>query len=581
MAHCSKAFIDFETTMSRGRNFLSEYGADKHCKAERATWIAWAIDNEPVQCERWSGVVEGNFAHDLAAADILVAHNMTFDAACMQHYMSPVNWAKVCDKRFACTETMSRRLKLPAKLKEVCPLLGIGDKLDMPMQIADDDEWREYNSLDVELCRKLYAHLRRGVSDDEMRVIHTHIKMMRHGITLDVDRLDDAIDQAAAERERVRKKFHILVGFNPRQPAAAEWMHERVGIKTTSMKKLGNLDKSTLPDDACNAMKLLTEYNDSEVDKLKAMKRHVSDDDNRLRNTLLCASTITHRWAGRGAHLHNCKRGGIARSLVVPSPGKKFFIADFSQVEVRCGLWYPGMLDACKSIHESDWYMDLAREIYGDAATREHRQMVKPAVIGSMYAGGAKTLAESLGGDLDVAEHLHRRSNELMEPIVDLSKRIHRTAMEVVRDGGKQVVPLHSGYELKMRMHRGSLMIKLPYREIILYYHDAAIRSFGNRTVITYKKAGVADEIKHRGDLYEHVCSSLCREFLAEAMVNVWHSDIQALPLYTIHDEIIFEIDDVPGIGEAILDVMRSSGEGLAGLMLDAEGHVADRWTKG
>ena len=95
------------------------------------------------------------------------------------------------------------------------------------------------------------------------------------------------------------------------------------------------------------------------------------------------------------------------RGCIVPTPGNKLVVADYSNVEGRGLAWLAGEETALATFREgTDIYKVLASSMFKvayEAVTKDQRQVSKAAVLGLGYGGGVGaflTFAKNLGLDL-------------------------------------------------------------------------------------------------------------------------------------------------------------------------------------
>lgn len=99
----------------------------------------------------------------------------------------------------------------------------------------------------------------------------------------------------------------------------------------------------------------------------------------------------------------------------VADPGMVFISADFSSIEMRVaaavtgdpklvGMYVDPLPENAteRQVRERDPYWETAWAVWGDDATEKQRKLAKIIVLGSMYGGGADTLAGNV--DIPVAE---------------------------------------------------------------------------------------------------------------------------------------------------------------------------------
>lgn len=112
---------------------------------------------------------------------------------------------------------------------------------------------------------------------------------------------------------------------------------------------------------------------------------------------------------GRAHWLYDVSKltASTVRGCIVPTPGNKLVVADYSNVEGRGLAWLAGEGEALATFRAgTDIYKVLASTMFKvsyDNVTKDQRQIAKAAVLGLGYGGGVNaflTFAKNLGLDL-------------------------------------------------------------------------------------------------------------------------------------------------------------------------------------
>lgn len=112
---------------------------------------------------------------------------------------------------------------------------------------------------------------------------------------------------------------------------------------------------------------------------------------------------------GRAHWLYDVSKltASTVRGCIVPTPGNKLVVADYSNVEGRGLAWLAGEEEALATFRAgTDIYKVLASTMFKvgyDDVTKDQRQIAKAAVLGLGYGGGVNaflTFAKNLGLDL-------------------------------------------------------------------------------------------------------------------------------------------------------------------------------------
>ena len=192
-----------------------------------------------------------------------------------------------------------------------------------------------------------------------------------------------------------------------------------------------------LPDDARTLIEMRLGASSTASTKYNPLLLGLSRDGRRRGCIQYGGASRTLRWAGKAFQPQNLARGyfsgeelnlGISallkgrahwlydvskltastvRGCIVPTPGNKLVVADYSNVEGRGLAWLAGEEGALATFRAgTDIYKVLASTMFKvsyDDVTKDQRQIAKAAVLGLGYGGGVNaflTFAKNLGLDL-------------------------------------------------------------------------------------------------------------------------------------------------------------------------------------
>ena len=192
-----------------------------------------------------------------------------------------------------------------------------------------------------------------------------------------------------------------------------------------------------LPDDARTLIEMRLGASSTASTKYNPLLLGLSRDGRRRGCIQYGGASRTLRFAGKGFQPQNLARGyfsggeldtGIemllkgrahwlydvskltastVRGCIVPTPGNKLVVADYSNVEGRGLAWLAGEGEALATFRAgTDIYKVLASTMFKvnyDDVTKDQRQIAKAAVLGLGYGGGVNaflTFAKNLGLDL-------------------------------------------------------------------------------------------------------------------------------------------------------------------------------------
>lgn len=120
--------------------------------------------------------------------------------------------------------------------------------------------------------------------------------------------------------------------------------------------------------------------------------------DGRARPTVYTLGTDTGRMSCVRPNLQQLSREGGIRAILTADPGQLMIGADFSGVEIRVAAALSQDATLLQFIADGrDLHTEIAKMVYGAAATKAHRYRVKRGVFGRLYGGGVPTLALQMG----------------------------------------------------------------------------------------------------------------------------------------------------------------------------------------
>lgn len=310
------------------------------------------------------------------------------------------------------------------------------------------DEWAlfiKYAVSDITAMREVFHKLPRwGNSEFEDRVLELDQLINDRGFKVDVELAEAAIEavekhKAQLQEEAQRKYGGSLTGkdFLPilRELAPAHRIHN--AQKSTLNDLLADDD---LPDDARTIIEMRLGAASTASTKYNPLLLGRSSDDRRRGCLQYGGAKRTLRWAGKGFQPQNLARGyyhddeldkGISallkgrahrrfdvakltastvRSCIIPEAGRKFVVADYSNVEGRGLAWLAGEETALDTFRAGlDIYCVTAGKMFGMDSDdikknfKEIRQIGKACELGLGYEGGVGafvTFAKNLGLDL-------------------------------------------------------------------------------------------------------------------------------------------------------------------------------------
>ncbi len=491
----------------------------------------------------------------------------------------------------------------------------------------------EYCAQDVRTMRAVSKSMRE-LTEEELEDYHVNERINDRGVRVDVDLCRAAVGYADKELQEIQDTVREITGGqiqSVRSPRMREWVAARLGPQALKlMDKDGkqSIDKSVranllafeapeeVPPDVREVIQCADDLWASSVAKF-ARLWNLAGDDARVRGAFVFAGgSATGRASSYGAQVHNFTRKcaaepervrqamvrshaivpafgrrvtdvlrGMLRPALIPAEGKKLVVADWSAIEGRVNPWLSGRGDNTKLQQFRDGldvYKVNAAETFRttyDAVTKDQRQVGKVQELACGFGGGIGAFAAmgrvyGLSLPEDEARRMvnaWRRANEWAVPFWEELESAYTRA---VRNPGKQfqagrIVYLHDGTHLWYALPSGRVLC-YPYAK----FEDDAI----TYAKAAWKPAADAKEWPRarlwRGLACENVTQATAHDLLREALRRL--DDV----VLHVHDEIVLETDRPEEALEELQKVMTTPPAWAAGLPLDAEASIMERYGK-
>ena len=552
------------------------------------------------------------------------------DDPCMA-YLNPAGWH--------CTMVWSAYLGLPLSLKDVGAALGLdkqkltegreliryfcvpGKDATRRMPASAPEKWatfRAYNLRDVETEMAIQERLRKyPVPEEVWSQYHLDQQINDRGIGVDRTLVRGAIGIDKRSREELTARLQELTMLdNPNSvQQMKDWLAAN-GLQTDTLgkKQVAELLK-TAPEPLKSVLVLRQQLAKSSVKKYQAMENAVCA-DGRVRGCFQFYGARTGRWAGRNIQLQNLPQNRMpdleqARSLVragdydsvrllydstpdvlsqlirtalIPSPGKTFFVSDFSAIEARVIAWLAGEQWRQQVFAEGkDIYCASASQMFGVPVEKHGvnghlRQKGKIAELALGYGGSVGALkamgAIEMGLKEDELKPLVDAWRTANPMIVKLWWEVDRAVTRAVSD--KTATETHG---IRFTCQSGMLFIALPSGRQLAYVKPRiGENQFGGST-ITYMGTNAAKQwarLESYGPKFvENIVQAISRDILCYAMQALRDCAIVA----HVHDEVILEAD--PGMSlEAVCERMGRTPPWAQGLLLRADGYATPFYKK-
>ena len=552
------------------------------------------------------------------------------DDPCMA-YLNPAGWH--------CTMVWSAYLGLPLSLKDVGAALGLdkqkltegreliryfcvpGKDATRRMPASAPEKWttfRAYNLRDVETEMAIQERLRKyPVPEEVWSQYHLDQQINDRGIGVDRTLVRGAIGIDKRSREELTARLQELTMLdNPNSvQQMKDWLAAN-GLQTDTLgkKQVAELLK-TAPEPLKSVLVLRQQLAKSSVKKYQAMENAVCA-DGRVRGCFQFYGARTGRWAGRNIQLQNLPQNRMpdleqARSLVragdydsvrllydstpdvlsqlirtalIPSPGKTFFVSDFSAIEARVIAWLAGEQWRQQVFAEGkDIYCASASQMFGVPVEKHGvnghlRQKGKIAELALGYGGSVGALkamgAIEMGLKEDELKPLVDAWRTANPMIVKLWWEVDRAVTRAVID--KTAAETHG---IRFTCQSGMLFITLPSGRRLAYVRPRIGENQFGGSAITYIGTNAAKQwarLESYGPKFvENIVQAISRDILCHAMQALRDCAIVA----HVHDEVILEADPSMSL-EAVCERMGRTPPWAQCLLLRADGYATPFYKK-
>lgn len=617
--------------------------------------LAYAVDDGEVELVDFTKGEDDPLFRDLLYDPdyIKVAHNAAFERGVFRRvygeYCPPEQWED--------TMVLAANCGLPLSLGQVGEALGFEkdtakDKAGRDLirrfcvpkkdgsfndPAKDPERWEQfcsYNRQDVVAERAIFHRLEQWLpTGEEKRIRCLDARINEAGVRVDRVFAAHAADMGERFKAELTEHAIALTGLvNPGSVSQVkDWLREQEGLEVTTLNKKAVADvvAQLKTDNAREFMHIRSMLAKSSVTKYDTMLRCSSEEDPHVHGTMQFFGAHTGRWAGRLLQTQNLPQNHMSdlaqareivrdgdyetvkllydnvpgvlseliRTGIVPEPGSKLCVADFSAIEARVTAWLAG----------EEWRMDVFRDggdIYCASASQmfkvpvvkhgingELRQKGKTAELACGYGGGVGAL-RAFGGDKpwtdkSGVEHPGMTEEEMGEivgrwreaspKIVALWKKMERAA---ILAASRHTVAEVGVQGVRYEWEQGILWLVLPSGRRMAYF-GAEYREFTRRVGIgkclTYMVLNQVTRKWERvetfgGRLVENVVQAIARDCLRDAMLRLedegW--DIR----FTVHDEIVCNEPLDSGRGwKEMADIMGRPLPWAEGLLLRADGY--------
>lgn len=448
------------------------------------------------------------------------------------------------------------------------------------------------------------------------------------GVAIDPILVSAAIQGDEHHRATLLARARALTGLeNPKSVTQLKgWLKQRLGTEIPSLAKTetaGLLE--TIKDPVVReVLEARQQFSKTSTAKYLAMQTAVCA-DGRVHGTLqFYGASRTGRWAGRLVQVQNLAKnhlpdrdldlarqfarigemdalallfGNVAdtlsqliRTALVPSPGCRFIVSDFSAIEARVVAWLAG----------EDWVLEVFRghgKIYEATASQMFgvpietikkgsalRQQGKVAQLACGYGGGAAAMARMDYGhaiDPELYGELVQRWRQANPHITKYWRIVEKAALTAVRGHTRVDLP-HGVY---FRCGGGVLYAGLPSGRELAYLRPRIEPDPANldRMGLTYEGKEQNSLAWGRlrtwgGKLTENITQAVARDCLAVSMARLCEAGHRIV--FHVHDEVILDTPAGHSSAEEVAALMGQSIPWAPGLPLAADAYECEYYRK-
>lgn len=490
-------------------------------------------------------------------------------------------------------------------------------------------EWEEFKSYcirDVEVEIAIREKLERFKEIEfEKMVYELDQKINDIGVMVDIEMANNAIKIDEDLLDRYTREFQEVTGLtNPKSlKEIKDYIEKETGIsiKSINKKNIENLkiQFKNYPT-IVKALEIRETLSKTSISKYKRMIESAGE-DNRVRGILQFYGAQTGRWAGRLIQVQNLPQNhikdlGTARKIIkygdlelleisyenpsdilsqcirpaiIPSPGKKFLVSDFSAIEARVIAWMSGenwrleVFESHGKIYEASASQMFGVPIEEIGKGSELRQKGKVAELALGYQGSVGALKTMGALEMGLKE-------EELKPLVDTWRKanpnivnlwytVERKVIECIKN--RSVVKINK--YLKAKYESGILFIELPSGRSLAYPKPRIVPhdKFEGKDKIIFEgsknnKWEMLDT--YGGKLVENIIQAIARDCLALSMLNLDREGYQIV--MHVHDEVVLEVDKESDELEKVAAIMGRKIPWAPGLTLTADGYECNYYQK-
>lgn len=527
-------------------------------------------------------------------------------------------------------KNLIRIFSIPHKVKKDKQMSFLEDRIRiLPEERPTEwEQFKEYCMRDVETERAIRNKLSRFKQiPEEQKLYELDQTINDRGVMIDLEMARNAIRIDTEQTKRLTDIYRETTSLeNPNSLTDLKNY-----IKTRTGKIVRSITKTNLKDlqeklkdypDVVTALEIRQRLSKTSIAKYQKML-DITCKDKRARGLLQFYGAATGRWAGRLIQVQNLPQNHIKdldtareivksgdldflemmydnpsdilsqciRPAIIPAPGYKFIVSDFSAIEARVIAWLAG----------EQWRLDVFKthgKIYEASASQMFkvpteqitkgsplRQKGKVAELALGYQGAAGALIQMgalrMGLNEEELPDLVKQWRTANPKIVQFWYETEAAVMEAIAN--KSIVKIKDN--LKAIYKSGFLFLELPSGRRLAYVkpkimdHD----KFPGKQKIVYQQINPTtyqweDTDTYGGKLVENIVQATARDCLAHSMLKLDRAGYKIV--MHVHDEVVIEIEEDRDELKIITDLMGQEIPWAKGLPLRADGYECQYYMK-
>ena len=528
---------------------------------------------------------------EMLAGQHVFAHNIGFDRPVFERVET-----KHRPARWSCSASMAAYMRLPRNLAGACKE-GLGKEVSKGMRewangrsflsmLDDVDKYTqmlEYCLDDSALVGELVIKYYSRWPEEEDRVATLTAEQAIYGIEMAWPKVKKAIQHLNQKKWEYEEQLPwVQDGGKPLSPKALAQTCRDNGIEPPkSMDKTKPyLDKwldqygeqfpwvaSMGKWRSCNTL----------LKKLETFRDRRSGNNKRVDFGFKYCAAHTNRWGGDSKTnvqaLHKDKVEGVdLRSMIVAPRGKKFLVADYSQIEPRVLAYLIDDFEFLELVSDGmSPYEAHARATMGWTKAEPLKTgdpklyaLAKARVLGLGYGCGAKTFINVARVMAGLTLSFREAKNIVMD-----FKRTNPKIVQFWKD-------LDRDFAAASRSKNRFFEITLPSGTALKYYE---VTRRGDRKLAITERGGYHKDF-WGGKLCENLVQATARDVLRDALIRL--DDAGHQTVWHVHDEVILEVPNkfTKNSEREFLDLMNQTPEWLGDCPIEVEHQFTPHYLK-